>query len=177
LLLCRPCHSLPRHRVRSGYRRVPADRRKARNHGRDQAVQDLAPSLHRLLKRRLKRIQKAVGVGDFENLKVCSLRGKAGNTSFNDSGLRRRWSRALRSETSLKLLRSLLITVCVNTDCLHCLTAKVESDVVTIYTSSISRTLYKAVSGRQNRAVVFEIKEFKTSHFLDRKTVPAVRSA
>jgi hypothetical protein len=29
------------------------------------------------LKRRLNRIQKAVGVGDFENLKVCSLRGKA----------------------------------------------------------------------------------------------------
>lgn len=30
------------------------------------------------IKRRLKRIQKAVGHGDFENLKVCALRGKAG---------------------------------------------------------------------------------------------------
>jgi hypothetical protein len=30
------------------------------------------------LKRRLLRIQKAVGSGDFENLKICSLRGKAG---------------------------------------------------------------------------------------------------
>jgi regulatory protein RepA len=31
----------------------------------------------RALKRRLLRIQKALGEGDFENLKVCSLRGKA----------------------------------------------------------------------------------------------------
>ena len=30
------------------------------------------------LKRRLRRIQKAVGSGNFENLKICSLRGKAG---------------------------------------------------------------------------------------------------
>ena len=29
------------------------------------------------IKRRLRRIQKAVGAGDFKNLKVCSLRGKA----------------------------------------------------------------------------------------------------
>ena len=29
------------------------------------------------IKRRLRRIQKAVGAGDFENIKICSLRGKA----------------------------------------------------------------------------------------------------
>jgi hypothetical protein len=29
------------------------------------------------IKRRLRRIQKALGAGDFENLKICSLRGKA----------------------------------------------------------------------------------------------------